>query len=136
MVLAGSALVFVGCAQEQPRVNDAGYPGFDFQPRERSERCTGQGDARTCRVVWIGDSVIGDQVAARDLVYEGDDGVGAGSTVRVAWVPATRRVIPVEGGINRQWWFVAAAVLIVAGAGIEEWGRHRMRIHGRRPAPE
>ena len=135
MILAGSALVFVGCAQEEPLVTDRGQPIVEFQPRERVERCTGEGADRACRVVWTGDVVVAGRVAATGLTYEGDGIDDADSTVRVAWVPATRTVVPLDAGIDRQWWFVGAALLIMAGAGLEEWGRHRMRMQRRPPAP-
>ncbi len=127
LIAAGSVLGWAGCAQSGVPVTSAGAPIVDFQPRERVEQCTGTGSARSCRFVWTGDVIIAHQVAARGLIYRGDDIEGTDGTVRVAWVPATLTVARVGDERRGQWWFVAAAVLIVAGGVLEEGGRRRLR---------
>ncbi len=129
LIAGGSVLGWAGCAQPDVPVTAEGAPIVDFRALERTERCTGTGAARVCRVAWTGDVIIADQIAARGLSYLGDDIGEPGQTVRAAWVPATLTLTPIGDTGNGQWWFVGAAVLILAGAVLEEQGRRKMR-HG------
>ncbi|MBM3664856.1 MAG: hypothetical protein FJW92_03565 [Actinobacteria bacterium] len=120
LIAGGSVLAWAGCATQDVPVTDAGAPLVDFQPRA-------QVDGR-----WVGDIIIAEQVAARDLTYAGSaaDIEGTDEILRVAWVPGTMTVEAAAGTPRGQWYFVLAVVLILAGAVLEEYARRRMRTHG------
>ena len=114
LFVAGSALMYTGCAKQRVPATDAGQPVVDFRP-------TAQQGGR-----WTGDIVVADQVVARGLTYAGEGDLQAGEVVRVAWVPATTTVVPAETG-SSQWWYAGGIALYILAVMVEEVGRRRMR---------
>lgn len=114
LFVAGSALMYTGCAKQRVPATDSGQPVVDFRP------------AAQVGGAWTGDIIVADQVVARGLTYVGEGDLQKGEVVRVAWVPATTTVTPADTG-SSQWWYAGGVVLYILAVLVEEVGRRRMR---------
>ena len=114
LFVAGSALMYTGCAKQRVPATDAGQPLVDFRP---GAQVGGE---------WTGDIIVAGQVVARGLTYVGEGDLQKGGVVRVAWVPPTMTVAPAGTG-SSQWWYAGGVLLYILAVIVEEVGRRRMR---------